>query len=416
MNDAISLAQLCGLHLNFGPGKTEFYSTDSSATLVSLHGIPVTRTTNYKYLGGNPLDPSSLFVRRRAATWHAVHQFDDLWISTAISSVKLQFFNALILPVLTSGCFAWPRLVHDQHSYDGTLVRLLRYCGIGSPSRREALQHGAIPLLSSTSLYRRWCVLGHAVRHDQALTRYLTLGNKRSSSNVLLLVRKGFRGTMATTFWEENGWAKTATKKVEKAVFAALARLPSASRLAATTLATEALLEEIFGGKCRGFPAAASAEEAALFYARCVSNAFSAAEAATAAEQGIKDAAAHEEDKKAVSEGRAGNKGDEEREQKRREHEAEHRELYAEALAEEPGAERRPKRTAATEANDNIRAIVAEAVRESLAANSPPPPRRAAISPRRSVQNLLSKHLSEAFNLHACRWAVSLDHLWVTLL
>ena len=179
-------AAAANLKLNVGKNKTEIipalYTQQTFPHLplfspISLSdGRDVTFTTKYTYLGQQPFVPIADFHRRKGLAWSIIHKFDPLWKNaSAPMGMKLMLLQTFALSAMTHGSHLWPATVKFQQRLDSSYKQMLRYCcwrpGLHRLDQPESYNFGSTILLSTLVTQLRVRILGHALRHDQALLR-----------------------------------------------------------------------------------------------------------------------------------------------------------------------------------------------------------------------------------------------------
>jgi hypothetical protein len=174
-------AGLVNLKLNVGKNKTEFVNPTGIHQPVTLSdGRNIDEVTKYTYLGHQPFDPVADFRARKGRAWRAIHVFDRFWKNPRAScSLKLRLLDSFATTIFTFGSSLWPATVVFKNTIDSAYAAMVRYC-TWDPNRPRGVDHhtlhgfGAVPLLSSIIAMNRVRILGHALRHDQVLSRLST--------------------------------------------------------------------------------------------------------------------------------------------------------------------------------------------------------------------------------------------------
>jgi hypothetical protein len=174
-------AGLVNLKLNVGKNKTEFVNPTDDHTVVQLtDGRKIDEVKKYTYLGHQPFDPEADFKARKGRAWCAIHLFDKLWRNPrASTTMKLSLLNTFAVSIFTFGSAIWPATVAWKRKIDSAYTAMVRYCTWNPDRAKVTDQHtlhgfGAVSLLSSTITANRVKLLGHALRHDQVLSRLAT--------------------------------------------------------------------------------------------------------------------------------------------------------------------------------------------------------------------------------------------------
>jgi ribonuclease HI len=160
------------LQLNMGPKKTAWMSVgnvaDVSAGVVLSDGRVVPKVSEYRHLGNLKSDSSdqSSEKERIQLGWAAVRKFRPIWNLSVHSSVKMRFFDALVLTVLSYGCSTWSLTEKRAREID-VVVNLMRrvVLGVDRMTPNVALRFNTRKF-STMQKEQRMSTIGHLLRGD----------------------------------------------------------------------------------------------------------------------------------------------------------------------------------------------------------------------------------------------------------
>ena len=169
------LALMCGLKINAAKGKTEVVMVNVTGSIRSLVTDTVIQCVEkYTYLGTDPFDAEGQFIQRKGKAWGAIKKLDTFWGNKGVGvHIKCQLFQTIVETVFTYGAVCWPTCVHWRDKIDRAYTSMMRYCLKTGEEEYDLYDQGAIAHLSSKIAQHRLMTVGHAMRHDQVLSRVL---------------------------------------------------------------------------------------------------------------------------------------------------------------------------------------------------------------------------------------------------
>ena len=113
-----------GLKVNIK--KTQHMNINSNKTVKSIDGEVLKNVDNFIYFGSEIESTDKEIKIRTAKSWAALDKLSSIWKSPLCTTLKRNFFRAVVESVLLYGSEAWTLTKKHEKKLDGTYTRMLR--------------------------------------------------------------------------------------------------------------------------------------------------------------------------------------------------------------------------------------------------------------------------------------------------